>query len=69
MPACKQGQHEAALEELLQAVQVPPQDPLPLLLLAITHTTAAMSRKTPDRDRAVLLAFTRMQVLRCLSIT
>lgn len=56
-----QGQHSAALDQLSQAVQLAPAEALPRLLLGITHATAALSRKTPDRDRAVLLAFTFLQ--------
>ena len=57
-----QGQHSAAIEQLSQAVQLAPDQPLPRLLLGISHATAAMSRKIPNRDRAVLLAFTFLQV-------
>ena len=57
-----QGHHSEALEQLDQAVQLAPEEPLPRLLLGIAHLAAAMSRKIPDRDRAVLLAFTYLQV-------
>lgn len=58
----EQAQHTAALEQLSHAVDLAPNEPLPCLLLGIAHLAAAMSRKTPDRDRAVLLAFTSLQV-------
>ena len=36
-------------------------EPLPLLCLGVAQLTAALSKKVPDRDRAVLTAFALLQ--------
>lgn len=64
-----QAQHTAALEQLSHAVDLAPNEPLPCLLLGIAYLAAAMSRKTPDRDRAVLLAFTSLHVGTSVSLS
>ena len=39
-----------------------PEDALTLLCIAVAHLNQAFSRKVPDRDRALLAAFSFFQV-------
>ena len=46
----------------MAAHRLAPREPLPLLCLAVAQLTQALSKKVPNRDRAVLTAFAFLQV-------
>lgn len=46
----------------MAAHRLAPCEPLPLLCLAVAQLTQALSKKVPNRDRAVLTAFAFLQV-------
>ena len=46
----------------MAAHRLAPREPLPLLCLAVVQLTQALSKKVPNRDRAVLTAFAFLQV-------
>lgn len=45
----------------MAAHRLAPCEPLPLLCLAVSQLTQALSKKVPNRDRAVLTAFAFLQ--------
>jgi hypothetical protein len=64
-----QGGYAAALNEYFHAYKQARREPLTLLCLAVTMLNQVMSKKVPDRDRAVLQVFAFLQAspfcLRC----
>lgn len=56
-----QGAHVEALGELFHAWRLVPGEPLLLLSLGVAYTNQAMTKKVPDRDRAVLQGFAWLQ--------
>ena len=71
-PASRRNQQSNALHLYLQgtaacarqymaAHRLAGVEPLPLLCLGVAQLTAALSKKVPDRDRAVLTAFALLQ--------
>ena len=55
-------QFPEALSEYFHAWRFWKAEPLLSLLLGVTYLQAAMTRKVPDRHRAVLMGFAFMQV-------
>lgn len=56
-----QGGYAAALNEYFHAYKQARKEPLTLLCLAVTMLNQVMSKKVPDRDRAVLQVFAFLQ--------
>lgn len=45
----------------MSAYNTDPENPLILLCIGVAHLNQAISRKVPDRDRAILAAFAFLQ--------
>ncbi len=57
-----QGSPAVALNEYFHAYKQARQEPLTLLCIAVALLNQVMSKKVPDRDRAVLQVFAFLQV-------
>lgn len=57
-----QGSYGAALVEYFHAYRQRPREPLTLLSIAAALLNQVMSKKVPDRDRAVVTVFAFLQV-------